>query len=63
MILWTKIWTDDRAASMVEYALLIVLIALVAIVTLSLLGDNIAELFGRAASDLDSNPVTPTTAP
>jgi Flp pilus assembly pilin Flp len=49
---------------MVEYALLIVLIAIVAIVTLSLLGDNIAEMFGRAASELDSNPVSPaTTAP
>lgn len=55
--------TNDRGASMVEYALLIVLIAIVALVALALVGDQIAEIFNRTAGDLGSDPVTPTTAP
>lgn len=52
---------NDTGASMVEYALLIVLIAIVAIVALATVGDSIAELFGRAASEIGNDPVTPTT--
>lgn len=61
--MWINQVEDDTGASMVEYALLIVLIAIVAIVALSLVGDNVAELFNRTASELGNDPVSPTTAP
>ena len=38
----------ERGASMVEYALLVGLIAIVAVVTISLLGGSIAGLFNSA---------------
>ena len=38
----------ERGASMVEYALLVGLIAVVAVVAVSLLGSSISKLFGNA---------------
>ncbi len=40
----------ERGASMVEYALLVGLIAVVAVVAVSLLGGGIANLFGGASN-------------
>ncbi|MGP0032067.1 MAG: Flp family type IVb pilin [Acidimicrobiales bacterium] len=40
----------ERGASMVEYALLVGLIAVVAVVSVSLLGNGIAKLFSTANS-------------
>jgi pilus assembly protein Flp/PilA len=40
----------ERGASMVEYALLVGLIAVVAVVAVTLLGGGIANLFGGAAN-------------
>jgi pilus assembly protein Flp/PilA len=40
----------ERGASMVEYALLVGLIAVVAVVAVTLLGGGIAHLFGGAAN-------------
>lgn len=51
---WTiylKISESDRGASMVEYALLVVLIALVALVALELAGSEVSESY----SDIQSN--------
>jgi Flp pilus assembly pilin Flp len=48
----------ERGASMVEYALLVGLIAIVAIVTVTLLGGSIAGLFNTA-----NNCVTNTNCP
>ena len=66
--MWMRLmkWINtDTGASMVEYALLIVLIAIVALVAVALVGDNIAALFQRTASELGNDPVTPgpTLAP
>ena len=44
----------ERGASMVEYALLVGLIAVVAVVAVSLLGGGIANLFGHASNCVNS---------
>lgn len=44
--------SDDRGASLVEYALLVALIALAAIGAIILLGDSIAALFEDIAGRL-----------
>ena len=43
---------DERGAAMVEYALLIALIAAVCIVVLGTLGTNISGLFGHVANNV-----------
>ena len=56
LALWTKIvdWArdDEKGASMVEYALLVVLIAIIAIVAVSIAGENVSEAFSNIASGL-----------
>ena len=44
----------DDGASIIEYALLIVLIAIVAIIAIRLAGDQISEAFSDIGSGLDS---------
>jgi pilus assembly protein Flp/PilA len=44
----------ERGASMVEYALLVGLIAVVAVVAVGLLGGGIANLFGGASNCVNS---------
>jgi pilus assembly protein Flp/PilA len=43
---------DERGASLVEYALLVALIAVVCIVAVSLLGSNASSKFSQVASAL-----------
>jgi pilus assembly protein Flp/PilA len=52
--LWTKLlaWKEDKGASMVEYALLVVLIAIIAIVAISLAGQNVSKAFSTTAGSL-----------
>ena len=53
--LWTKVTTwmkDEKGASMVEYALLVVLIAIVALVAVSLAGDEVSAVFSEIATEL-----------
>ncbi len=55
LALWTKVTTwmkDEKGASMVEYALLVVLIAIVALVAVSLAGTEVSETFSEIASGL-----------
>jgi len=66
LALWTKAatWLDsDEGASMVEYALLVVLIAIVALVAVRIAGTEVSETFADISSGLE-NPATgspPTT--
>ena len=56
LALWTKVtaWmTDEKGASMVEYALLVVLIAIVALIAVSIAGEEVSETFSEVASGLD----------
>ena len=53
--LWTRLtaWAkDEKGASMVEYALLVVLIAIIAIVAISLAGQNVSKAFSTIATSL-----------
>lgn len=56
LAIWTKAtnWMkEEKGASMVEYALLIVLIAIVALVAITLAGDAVSETFSEVGSALD----------
>ena len=55
LALWTKLSTwmkEEKGASMVEYALLVVLIAIIAIVAISLAGQNVSKAFSTVAGSL-----------
>jgi pilus assembly protein Flp/PilA len=45
-------YLKESGQSMVEYALILVLIALVVIVTLTLIGPQVSEVFSQIASSL-----------
>lgn len=56
LALWTKVnaWLkDEKGASMVEYALLVVLIAIVALIAVSLAGSQVSETFSEIGSSLN----------
>lgn len=56
LALWTKVtsWMqEEKGASMVEYALLVVLIAIIALVAVALAGEQVSETFSEVASGLD----------
>jgi pilus assembly protein Flp/PilA len=44
---------DEKGASMVEYALLVVLIAIVALVAVSIAGEEVSNTFSDIASGLE----------
>ena len=55
--LWTKLTTwvkEDKGASMVEYALLVVLIAIIAIVAVSIAGRQVSTAFSTIANTLSN---------
>ena len=54
--LWTKLtgWmAEEKGASMVEYALLVVLIAIVALVAVRLAGSQVSSTFSEIGSGLE----------
>jgi Flp pilus assembly pilin Flp len=54
--LWTRLigrLSDDRGASMVEYALLVVLIAIIAILAIRLAGNQVSSAFSEIGSGLN----------
>ncbi len=55
LVLWTKVtsWMqEEKGASMVEYSLLVVLIAIVALVAVQLAGNEVSETFSEIGSGL-----------
>lgn len=57
LALWTKVtaWlNEEKGASMVEYALLVVLIAIIALVAISLAGQEVSGTFSEIQSGLSS---------
>ncbi len=56
LAIWTKMIArytgDDRGASMVEYALLVVLIAIIALVAISLVGQRTSQAFSTVGASL-----------
>lgn len=49
---WNALWSDESGQDLAEYALLIALIALVVIVAVTTLGDNIKTVFENIAGKL-----------
>lgn len=49
-----KLWQDEEGQDLTEYALLLVLVSLVAIATMQTLGSSISTVFANAASNLVS---------
>ncbi len=56
LALWNKVITfindEERGASMVEYALLVVLIAIIAIVAIQVAGREVSDAFSTIADSL-----------
>lgn len=55
LALWNKVtsWIEEeKGASMVEYSLLVVLIAIVALVAIQLAGNEVSETFSEIGSGL-----------
>lgn len=50
--LFNKVFYSDRGASMVEYALLVVLIALAALVATRIFGQNLGDTYSGISSSL-----------
>ncbi len=50
-----RIWTDDEGQDLVEYALLVSLLVLAAIVGMSALGDKIAAMWTYIAGQLKTS--------
>ena len=48
------LWTDESGQDLVEYALLVALIAIVVIAALTLLGPAIARIFTEITDNLDA---------
>ena len=59
LALWNQVTAylkdEDRGASMVEYALLVVLIAIIALVAISLVGTEVSGAFSTVAGSLGTN--------
>lgn len=49
----TKFFDDDRGASMVEYALLVILIAIVALIAVELAGSELSGTYSDINSGLE----------
>lgn len=46
---------NDRGASMVEYALLVVLIAIIAVAAVQIAGENVSSAFSSVADGFNTN--------
>jgi pilus assembly protein Flp/PilA len=56
LAMWTKVtsWMQsEKGASMVEYALLVVLIAIIALVAVAFAGEQVSSTFSEIGSGLD----------
>jgi pilus assembly protein Flp/PilA len=50
--LWNKLVRDDEGASMVEYALLVILVAIVCLVAVRLAGTELSQQYSEIASSV-----------
>jgi pilus assembly protein Flp/PilA len=51
---WAQIWREDDGQDLIEYALVIALIALAAVATMGTLATNINKAFSKVNSGLSS---------
>ncbi len=52
--LWNTFWSDDSGQGLVEYSLIIALVAVGLVAALGLLKDDIEEIFGAIGDELDA---------
>ena len=57
--LWTAFWSNESGQGLVEYALIIALIAVGLIAILLVLRNSIGNVFNNAATTLNNAPATP----
>ena len=57
--LWQAFWRDDSGQGLVEYALIIALVAVGLIAILLVLRNSIGNVFNNAATQLNNAPSTP----
>jgi pilus assembly protein Flp/PilA len=53
------IWTDERGQGLVEYALIIALVAVGLIAILLVLRNSVGNVFNNAATTLENSPASP----
>ena len=51
--LFNKVYYSDQGASMVEYSLLVVLIAIVGLVSVQFFGDNVGGTYSEISNSLE----------
>ena len=56
LALFKALWADESGQDLVEYALLVALIAIIVIAALRLLGPVIANVFNNISSNLNTVP-------
>jgi pilus assembly protein Flp/PilA len=56
--LWQAFWSDESGQGLVEYALIIALVAVGLIAILLVLRNSIGNVFNNAASQLNNAPAT-----
>jgi Flp pilus assembly pilin Flp len=57
--IWQAYWSDETAQGLVEYALIIALVAVGLIAILLVLRNSIGNVFNNAASQLNNAPSNP----
>lgn len=57
--LWQAFWSDDSGQGLVEYALIIALVAVGLVAILLVLRNSIGNVFNNAATQLNNAPATP----
>jgi pilus assembly protein Flp/PilA len=57
--LWQAIWSDDSGQGLVEYALIIALVAVGLIAILLVLRNSIGNVFNNAATQLNNSTANP----
>jgi pilus assembly protein Flp/PilA len=55
---WQALWSDEAGQGLVEYALIIALVAVGLIAILIVLRNSIGDVFNNAASTLNNAPTT-----
>jgi pilus assembly protein Flp/PilA len=57
--LWEGFWSDDTGQGLVEYALIIALVAVGLIAILLILRNSIGDVFNNASEALENAPTSP----
>jgi pilus assembly protein Flp/PilA len=57
--MWKAFWSDDSGQGLVEYALIIALVAVGLIAILLVLRNSIGNVFNNAATQLNNAPTNP----